>query len=176
MKDLILKYRAVIKFLAVFSASYVILYLFYALFLKFSTTPDQFTTSISKQSVYILNQLDYPTTTKVNSEYKHIRLFINNIHIAGIAEGCNAISIMILFIAFILAFAKSVKKTVLFGLFGLLCIHVINILRIVFLIICLVRFPEFSEALHNFVFPGIIYSVVFVLWMFWVKSFQKTTT
>lgn len=175
MKELVLKYKGVLRFLVVFTFSYLTLYFLYALFLKFSSSPDIFTKLVSKQSVYLLNKLDYTTTTQVNIEYNHIRLFLFNNHIAGIAEGCNAISIMILFIAFIMSFAKSLKKTILFGLSGLIFIHIINIIRIVILIICLYHFPKYSEGLHSFVFPGIIYSSVFLLWMLWVKSFQKTT-
>jgi exosortase family protein XrtF len=176
MKELILKYRGVLKFLAVFTLSYVGLYLLYVIFLNFSTTPDYFTKLVSRQSVYVLNKLNYITTAEVNTHFNHIKLYIDNRHVAGITEGCNAISIMILFIAFILSFSKSAKKTLLFGLFGLLFIHFINIIRIVVLIISLHHLPKYSEGLHSFVFPGIIYSTVFLLWMFWVKSFQKTTT
>lgn len=175
MKELISKYKGVLKFLVVFTTSYIVLYLLYVLLLKLSTTPDSFTKVVSKQSVYILNQLNYITTTEVNTNHNNIKLLIDNRYIAGIAEGCNAISIMILFIAFIVSFAKSIKKTLIFSVFGLLFIHIMNIARIVILIICLYKYPQHSEPLHNIVFPGIIYCSVFLLWMLWVKSFQKTT-
>lgn len=175
MKKLVLKHKGVLKFLAVFTISYIILYLMYALFLKSSSSPDVFTKLVSKQSVYILNQLNYKTTSEINASYSGIKLFVNQKHIAGIAEGCNALSIMILFVSFILAFAKSVKKTFFFCLLGLVFIHIMNILRIVILIISIYNYPEYSEPLHSIVFPGIIYCAVFLLWMLWVKSFQKTT-
>ena len=174
MKELILKYKGVIKFLTVFTTCYIILYLLYILFLKLSSSPDSFTRLVSKQSVSVINQLNYTTTEEINTIQNHIKLFINNKHIAGVAEGCNAISIMILFIAFIVAFAKSFKKTLIFCLLGLLFIHIMNIIRIVILIISIYKYPEYSEYLHSIVFPGIIYSSVFFLWMLWVKSFQKT--
>jgi exosortase family protein XrtF len=175
MKELVLKHKGVLKFLAVFTTSYIALYLLYVLFLKLSTTPDVFTKLVAKQTVYILNQLNYSTTTKISTTYNYISLHINNRLIAGVAEGCNAISIMVLFIAFIVAFAKSVKKTLIFCLLGLLIIHIINVLRIVILVISMYKYPEYSEHLHGIVFPGIIYSSVFFLWMLWIKSFQKTT-
>lgn len=175
MRELFSKYRGVLKFLAVFTTCYIFLYLAYALFIKLSPTPDIFTKLVSKQSVYILNHVNYITTTEVNSQYNYIKLFIEGNHIAGIAEGCNAISIMILFISFIVAFAKSIKKTLAFCVTGLLFIHVINIIRIVILVISLHNYPEYSEPLHSIVFPGIIYCSVFFLWMLWVKSFQKHT-
>lgn len=175
MKEFILKYKRVIKFLTVFSLCYVFLYIFYVLFLKYDSSPDVFTKLVSKQTVAILNQLDYNTTAHLDTNYNHIGLYINNKLIAGIAEGCNAISIMILFIAFIVAFAKSLKKTALFGCIGLLIIYAMNVSRIVILIICLYHFPEYSEPLHSIIFPAMIYSAVFLLWMYWVKSFKTTT-
>lgn len=173
MKELILKHKGVLKFLAVFTTSYIILYVLYVVFLKFSSSPDVFTKLVSEQSIYILNQLNYNTTSEVNSSYEGIKLFINQKHIASIAEGCNALSIMILFVAFILAFAKSVQKTLTFCLFGLMFIHIMNVFRIVILIISIYNFPKYSEPLHSIIFPGIIYCSVFILWMIWVKSFQK---
>lgn len=173
MKELIFKYKGVLRFLAVFTVSYVFLYLLYVLYLKFSTSPDTFTSLVSRQSTYILNKLNYVATTELDTLNGHIKLLINNKHVAGIAEGCNAISIIILFVAFIVAFAKSVKKTFIFCIIGLLFIHFINLIRIVILTISLFNYPEYSELLHGVVFPGIIYCSVFFLWMLWVKSFQK---
>lgn len=175
MREFILKYKRVLKFLMVFAFCYISLYILYVLFLKYNSSPDVFTQLVSKQTVVILNQLNYNTVAHLNTDYNHIGLHINDILVAGIAEGCNAISIMILFIAFIVAFAKSFKKTALFIFIGLFFIHIMNISRIVILIICLYHFPEYSEPLHSIVFPAMIYSSVFLLWMYWVKSFKKTT-
>lgn len=173
MREFILKYKRVLIFLTVFTFCYTCLYLSYVCFLRYSSTHDVFTKLVSQQSVSLLNQLNYNATIHINLDY--IGVFINDNLIAGITEGCNAISIMILFIAFIVAFSKSLKETVLFVLFGLLFIYLMNILRIVILIICLYHFPKYSEPLHSIVFPAIIYSSVFILWMFWIRSFKKTT-
>lgn len=174
MKAQIFKYKGVLKFLTVFLGSYILLTLAYTLYLKTSSTPDAFTKHISQRVVFWLNTLNYQATSMANNTNGYIDLFIQNKLVAGIAEGCNAISIKILFIAFVVAFSKSFKKTLFFIVFGLITIYLMNVIRIIVLIICIYHFPKYTEPLHSYIFPGIIYSAVFLLWMFWVKSFQKT--
>ena len=173
MNTMITKNKPVIKFLAIFLFSYTLLSVLYYLFLNNTNSPDFFTKSVSEQTINLLNLIDYKTTSITNSTNDFINLYVRGKNIAGISEGCNAISIMILFLAFIFSFTKNLKSTLLFALVGLLIIHVMNVVRIVILIVCLFHYPEYSEPLHNYVFPAMIYGVVFILWMIWVNSFQK---
>lgn len=174
MNPLITKNKPVIKFLAIFLFSYVLLSLLYYLFLNSTNGLDFLTGSVSKQTINLLNMIGYETNSITNSTNDFINLYVRGKNIAGISEGCNAISIMILFLAFIFSFTKKIKSTVLFALLGLVIIHLINIVRIVILVVCLFHYPEYSEPLHNYIFPAMIYGVVFILWMIWVNSFQKT--
>jgi len=174
MNALITKNKPVIKFLAIFSSSYVLLSLLYYIFLNTSTNPDFLTRSVSNQTIELLNLIGYETNSITNSTKDFINLYVRGKNIAGISEGCNAISIMILFIAFILSFTKKIKSTLLFALLGLITIHIMNLVRIIILVVCLFHYPQYSESLHNYVFPAMIYGVVFILWMVWVNSFQKT--
>lgn len=176
MKTLFFKYKDVLKFLTIFIGSYILLTFLYAFYIKNSSTPDTFTKYISQRVIFWLNSLGYEATGVINSTNGYIDLFIQQKLVAGIAEGCNAVSIQILFIAFVVAFAKNLKKTLLFIVFGLIAIYLMNIVRIIVLIVCIYHFPQYTEPLHSYVFPGIIYSAVFLLWMLWVKSFQKTNT
>lgn len=174
MNPLITKNKPVIKFLAIFLFSYVLLSLFYYFFLKTTNSPDLLTESVSEQTINLLNFIGYETYSITNSANDFINLYVRGKNIAGISEGCNAISIMILFLSFIFSFTKKLKPTLLFAFLGLVIIHIMNIVRIIILVVCLYHYPEYSEPLHNYVFPAMIYGVVFMLWMFWVNSFQKT--
>jgi len=174
MNTIITKNKPVIKFLAIFLSSYILLSVLYYLFLNTTTSPDFFTKSVSEQTINLLNFIGYETSSITNSTNDFINLYVRGKNIAGISEGCNAISIMILFIAFILSFTKKIKPTLLFAFLGLITIHIMNVVRIVILVVCLFHYPEYSEPLHNYIFPAMIYGVVFILWMFWVNSFQKT--
>ena len=98
--------------------------------------------------------------------------FVNNDSVARIVEGCNGVSVMILFIAFIIAFSTTFKKTSLYILIGLLIIHLLNIVRIALLGLGFYYYPEHEELLHDILFPLFIYGVVFALWVLWVMKFS----
>ena len=83
--------------------------------------------------------------------------------------GCNALSIIILFVSFIIAFAQRFKKTLFYIFAGVVIIYSVNILRITILAIALYNYPEYQHMLHGAVFPGIIYGMVFLLWLIWVQ-------
>lgn len=93
-------------------------------------------------------------------------------YLARIVEGCNAISVIILFASFIFAFSAKFIDTFLFILFGSALVFILNIFRIALLTGALYNYPEYEEFLHNIVFPVVIYGVVFVLWIVWVIKFS----
>ncbi|MNY08272.1 hypothetical protein D3C86_1411170 [compost metagenome] len=82
-------------------------------------------------------------------------------------------SVMILFVAFVIAFKGKWKHTVLFVLAGILIIHVLNILRIALLAIALYHYPQYEHVLHGVIFPLFIYGVVFGLWVLWVQKYSS---
>ena len=101
-----------------------------------------------------------------------MRLFYEGRFVARIIEGCNAVSVMVLFASFVVAFSGRLKQTLLFIAAGGLLIHVLNIARIALLCVLIYRFPQHENFLHGVVFPLIIYGVVFILWIIWVNRFS----
>ncbi len=101
------------------------------------------------------------------------KLFVNNEFMVRVVEGCNAASIIILFISFIISFAEKFKKTFLFLLGGGLLIYLVNLIRIAILTIMYYEYPQYQEILHSVVFPAIIYGMVFLLWMIWVRMLSE---
>jgi len=81
--------------------------------------------------------------------------------------------VMILFVAFVIAFSGKFKNTIVFILLGLIIIHVLNVLRIALLSVALYSFPEYEHFLHGVVFPLVIYGVVFLLWVIWVNNYSS---
>jgi exosortase family protein XrtF len=80
-----------------------------------------------------------------------------------------------LFVAFVIAFAEKFKKTVLFLFAGAVLIYIVNIVRIAILTVALYKYPQYEDILHSVVFPGIIYSMVFILWMVWVRMLKPNS-
>ena len=149
----------------------------YKLYLDFSKDstyyPDYITSLTAKQSQSLLKTVGYETQAIPHPNEASIKLVINNKYVARIIEGCNSLSVIILFISFIVAFAGRWKPTVLFVLAGSTLIYVVNLARIVILSIGLYHYPWRREILHTIIFPLIIYGMVFLLWMIWVNRYDK---
>tara|TARA_R110000868_G_scaffold351242_2_gene612538 strand:- start:1069 stop:1524 length:456 start_codon:yes stop_codon:yes gene_type:complete len=138
--------------------------------------PDYITNLVAKQTENILNVLGYSAEVLAHSDEPSMKLFLNGNFTARIIEGCNSISVIILFLSFIVAFSGKLKTTFFYILAGSVLIYVVNLFRIVLLSLGLYHYPEYSEVLHKVVFPGIIYGMVFLLWIFWVNRFSKLNT
>lgn len=173
MKQLFKQYKPVLHFLGVFIGSYLVLVLLYGVYLRISSknqSPDFITQKVAKQSEALLLSMDYNAQVIPSNEHPSMQLWVENEWVGKIVEGCNALSIIILFIAFVLAFSQGFKKTLLFIFAGSVLIYAFNIVRIVILAVTLYKYPEHQEFLHTVVFPGLIYGLVFLLWVAWVKA------
>ncbi len=134
--------------------------------------PDGFTYLVAKNTQSILQFFDYQVAITPHEAEPSYRLFIDNISFVRIVEGCNAISVMILFCAFIIAFSGQLWKTIMFLVAGIFLIHILNVARIVILILGLLYIPEYEHVMHDIVFPLFIYGIVFVLWVIWINKFS----
>lgn len=136
--------------------------------------PDFITNIVAKQSSELISSFGYEAEVLPHETETSMKLYINQTYLARIVEGCNAISIIILFVAFIISFAENFKKTFLFLFAGVTLIYAVNIVRIAILTIAIYEYPEYTDTLHGVVFPAIIYGMVFLLWMIWVRMLPKT--
>ena len=139
-------------------------------------TVDSFTQLVAEQSATVLSWFDSKSYTMPHLKEPCVKLFYKGKYISRIIEGCNAISVLILFVSFVFAFSGKFKNTLVFILLGILLIHVLNIVRIALLCVGLYHFPEFEHILHGVIFPLIIYGVVFVLWVIWVNNYSFYAT
>ncbi|MBL7559214.1 exosortase family protein XrtF [Olleya sp. YSTF-M6] len=177
MKTLIIKYKSVIKFILTFLIVYGVLSLVYSFYLDASKSgqyyPDFITNLVAKQSENLLKTFGYETNVVPHPNEPSIKVIVEGKYLARVIEGCNAASIIILFVSFIVAFSGKIKTTIIFALSGSVLLYVVNLIRIVVLSIGLYHYPWREAILHSVVFPAIIYGMVFLLWMFWVNRFSK---
>lgn len=178
MLELFAKYKSVLRFIFMFLGSYLMFSVFYQLYLKhFSSEvyyPDIITHLVAKQSEILINSFGYDAHIQPNQFEPSMKLFVNNTYLARIVEGCNAVSIMILFTAFVLSFFGKLKMTLLFIFAGIVIIYAMNILRIAILAVGIYELPQHTEFLHSIIFPLIIYGTVFLLWVIWVRIYSKS--
>ncbi|NNC49670.1 MAG: exosortase family protein XrtF [Flaviramulus sp.] len=177
MKALFIKYKSVIIFILTFLLVYSVLSVAYKLYLQYSDGskfyPDYMTHLVAKQSESLLNTFGYNAKVLPHPDEPSMKVIVNGNYLARVIEGCNGISIIILFLSFIVAFSGRFKTTFFYILSGSVLIFVVNLLRIVLLTIGLYHYPEYEDILHTVIFPGIIYGMVFLLWIFWVNRFSK---
>jgi exosortase family protein XrtF len=149
----------------------------YKLYLDYSITskyyPDYLTQLVAKQTKSLITTFGYTTEIADHPNEPSIKLIINGKFVARVVEGCNSVSLIILFMSFIIAFAGRLKPTILYILSGSALIYAINLVRIVILSIGLYHYPWRREILHTVIFPLIIYGLVFLLWMLWVNRFPN---
>ena len=177
MKALLVKYKSVVKFILTFLSVYFVLTLAYKFYLDFSDGskfyPDYMTNLVAKQSESLLNTFGYETHIRPHENELSMKLIVRGKFVARVVEGCNSISVIIMFVSFIIAFAGKFKSTFIYILAGSALIYAVNLLRIAILSIGLYNYPWRKDFLHHVIFPLIIYGMVFLLWMFWVNRFSR---
>ena len=177
MQTLLVKYKSVIKFILTFVLVYAVLSMAYKLYLDYSDGtkfyPDYITNLTAKQSESLLDSLGYDASIEAHPNEPSMKLIINNKYVARVIEGCNSVSVIILFVSFIIAFAGRLKPTIIYLLAGSVLIYAVNLLRIVILSIGLFHYPWRRNILHSIIFPLIIYGMVFLLWMVWVNRYAS---
>ena len=172
------KYKNITLFLVKFFVTYFLLFTIYATYLNKSQIKGigfqcaSITAKVADQTVSVLSFFGYNVSRAQHEKEMSVKLLVNNHYTARVIEGCNSISIIILFVAFIIAFSGPKKATFIYAIAGSLIIYLINILRIAFLTMMLYKYPAQQEILHNLVFPAIIYGTTFLLWVIWVQKFS----
>ncbi|RYG41406.1 MAG: exosortase family protein XrtF [Chitinophagaceae bacterium] len=168
-------FRPVFKILLRFLVLYVLLVLGYQLYLNLykGAGLDPASEWVARQTIFVQNLLDYPSQLVPGKPAQETSWFwVSGRYVSRMVEGCNAVSVMILFVAFVIAFRGKWLTTAVFIFLGIIVIHILNIARIALLAIALLRFPESEEILHGVIFPAVIYGVVLLLWILWVNKFS----
>lgn len=176
LKTLFFQYKPFFTFLLKFLLFYVVFAFIYKSYLNTYNPSLNEVDSISKlvanQTKDLLVFFGHDAKIEAHPSEPSIKIFYKEKYVSRIVEGCNAVSVMILFAAFIFAFSNRFLKTFLFILTGLLLIYLLNIVRITLLSYALYYYPTYEELLHGTVFPLFIYGVVFLLWIVWVTQFS----
>lgn len=171
------QYQPFILFLTKFFGSYIALTLGYKAYLtKFDSQfneIDGITQLVSSQVVRTSRLFNQNVEIVQSSSEAAYKVLYNNQFVARIIEGCNSISVLLLFASFIIAFSSSWLKTSAFIIIGSFSLYVFNILRIDWFIWALYHYPEQQQLLHDIVFPLLIYGLVLLLWLAWIFKFSK---
>lgn len=168
MKD----FLPVLKILLRFVVIYIVFVLLYQLYLNGyeNDVVDPFTRWVAKQVAFLQDVFGFPTVLVDNLKLHSVLFQTSGEFTTRMVEGCNVISVAILFAAFIFAFYKGVK-TFLYVAVGLIILHILNVSRIALLNIIYLQYPQYAKASHDYLFPAIIYGGVIILWLVWIQFF-----
>lgn len=152
--------------------------IFYQLYLTYLSSPNYYpdflTNAVAHQSERLIAAFGYETYIAQTPNDESMSIAIGQNYIIRVIEGCNAISVLIMFMSFILAFHARWKVTLLYILAGSAIIYVLNVFRVALIAIGIHEIPQHEDLLHDVFFPLFIYGVVFLLWVIWVRYYQKT--
>jgi exosortase family protein XrtF len=163
------------RFFVFASILYLSWYLLYEFFIKPHTIIDEKLISlIIANSVFVLKV--FGLTVYQRTEDTDMQLIgIDGSHPIWIGSPCNALTLFMFFALFVIAFPGSVKKKLWFIPLGIVIIHFTNVLRIIGLAIISYKAPQYIEFNHTYTFTILVYGIIFLLWMWWVKFSLKET-
>ena len=131
---------------------------------------DSFSRLIAQQVCSVQSGLSYPTELYDDVANEQVWFYVNEQYTTRMVEGCNAISVAILFVSFVFAFYKGAKTFIFVGA-GLVLLYIMNLLRIVGLNLVMANHKGYGKMFHDFIFPAVIYGSVVLLWLIWIKYF-----
>jgi exosortase family protein XrtF len=170
---MIKEYKHAIIFLVKYLVIYLVLNTAYSFYVNsYLPGPDPITRTVTRHVAGLLSVFDPEVSMMVNEENKNVPLNKGTKTIVEVYEGCNGVNVMVVFVAFIIAFKGPWKISLKFIMAGLLAIHIINLLRVTGLYEVALHFPDKLYFFHKYFFTGVIYLMVFIIWYFWVNKIK----
>lgn len=167
------EFRPTIVFLLKFVVLYLVGNLLYGLYItSFEPRPDPVTHLVSEQTGIILNVCGYAVDVEDRTNRPTTDLNYLGKAQLSIYEGCNGINVMVIFVAFLLAFGPISRPLLWFIPLGLLIIHFANLCRILLLFFVAEYMPKAMYFTHKYFFTAILYVVIFALWFWWIKRYS----
>ena len=105
--------------------------------------------------------------------YGKATIFLGSKRLIGIADACNGLSLLVLFVGFIIAYPSKIYFKAIYSMIGILLIILLNVSRCTALALLHNAYPQLTEFAHHYLFKIIVYAIVFYLWVQFVKINQK---
>jgi len=167
------EFKPAIFFILKFLGVYLVGSVFYGFFIThYEPRPDPVTVWVTEQVSGILNRIDPPVTTFIDMVKPTVKV-MQKVSVLSVFEGCNGLNVVIVFLAFLVAYGPLNKKLLWFIPLGILMIHISNLFRIGILFFVSKNYPHQLYFLHKYFFTAFIYVVVFALWFWWVRIAQR---
>ncbi|MEQ9119285.1 exosortase family protein XrtF [Fulvivirga sp.] len=167
------KIRKAVVFILSFLTLYFSLYIVYYSYHKFIFPDTIFFTDIAAyQTEYLLKLFGHNTSLTFDNNYPKIYLNRDNVVILAIYEGCNAATLYIILVSFLLSYFKPTKKIVLVIISSVLIMNILNIARITGLYYVSLYNPREFYFYHKYLFNGALLGAVILIWIFTIKKYN----
>jgi exosortase family protein XrtF len=164
------EFRPAFRFLFIFLALYLAGNVVYGLFIEsYGSTPDPMTKVVAVQTAAVLRATGAVVEAVHNTQGPTVFLRNEIKTVLNIYEGCNGLNVMIVFVAFVVAFGGKPRKMSWFLIAGLVVIHLFNVIRITLLYFVAIGYQRYFYYVHKYIFTGILYAIVFLLWYVWIN-------
>lgn len=142
------------------------------------------TNHVGEATVYFLNQCTFfdGFSSKVvkNQSYLEGELQINEVsqlqhygkNVLFIADGCNGLELMVLFVGFIICFPSGILKKMVFIVLGVIIIDFFNVLRCSSLAFLKEYYHAYFDFSHHYVFKITLYGIIFLMWVLFTKKIK----
>jgi len=165
------EFKTAFRFLAVFLGLYLGLNIVYGLWISsYSNKADQATIIVTNQTSWLLNRMGEATQTQINGAAPTVSIMKDSRVALSVFEGCNSINVMIVFVAFLVAYKGSWKNLAWFLPLGLVLIYLANLARVVLLYFVAEYWRQYFYYIHKYLFTAAIYLIVFILWWWWIEK------
>jgi exosortase family protein XrtF len=167
------EFKPALMFLVKFLSFYIVGNVLYGIFIEtYGERADPITEFVTHQTSELLQLVGFDSYHEINSNRPTVFLKQHDNVVVSVFEGCNGVNVMIVFIAFIVAFGGPLKKMIWFISLGIVIVHVSNLIRIALLYCVAIYSPLYFYYFHKFFFTALLYLVIFVLWTIWVVKFN----
>ena len=162
---------------------FIVWEIIYGVFLYDSQLIDRLlTTHVGESSVIVLNNLTsmdgfIAKPENWNSTYageiienQVSAIYHNNKKVLYIANACNGLSLMILYLGFIVCMPSKFWRKFLYIILGVIALDCINILRCVGLIYLREYLQAYFQFAHHYLFKVTVYTATFLIWMLYSRK------
>ena len=130
------------------------------------------TRQVTSHSIWVLNLISGGFDIFVNP-YGMCSILRNNLKVISVNHACNGQLLYPVFWSFIIVTRGPWLNKLIMITAGSFIIYFTNLIRVVALVYIRLNYPAYLRFNHKYTFVILVYSVIFMLWVYWAKEFSK---
>ncbi len=167
-----IKENKIIQFLIVGGGLYFIWLVVYNGVIKNHTVWDYYLNyNISNLTVVFFSWFNVDAAMEIDSDHVIVSFPLSNYRGVWVGDNCNGFKLFSIFSIFLIAYPANWKSKLWFIPLGILIVHLANVTRVMALVVINDTNPAYLDFNHDYTFKIFVYSIIFVLWYWWLKKY-----